>query len=207
MCEINKDDIWMSLWELNTHWGTKFETFQEMRDRIKALIDSTPVHPQSMGCTSASVAAAAADHLLQHYDGRRKQYTTAQLTVTGKYPEKQTKALHDAIARTFGFQWKTDKDREDYAALYNVLTRALHQAAYGKGRERHANDKAFVDQPILEMARLLDSPDGLAQQVMKKVLEARGLPTVEARVRELLGAVVYTAAMVIWEEEKAAEHE
>ena len=79
-----------------------------------------------------------------------------------------------------------------YAPLFNTLKAALDQAQYGKGKERHANDRAFVDQPILTLTRLygLGYPMG---QAAKKSEEALRLPTVQAQA-ELLGAINYLAA-------------
>ena len=98
------------------------------------------------------------------------------------------------------FIFRSKKDRDDYLPLLLTFLGALEQAAYGKGRERHANDLPFTEQPILTMARMLDSDAGLAQQVIKKTIEARGLLTKEARIKELRGAMVYAAAMVLFEE-------
>lgn len=98
------------------------------------------------------------------------------------------------------FIFRSKKDRDDYLPLLRTFLGALEQAAYGKGRERHANDLPFTEQPILTMARMLDSDAGLAQQVIKKTLEARGLPTKHARIKELRGTLVYAAAMVLFEE-------
>ena len=98
------------------------------------------------------------------------------------------------------FIFRSKKDRDDYLPLLRTFLGALEQAAYGKGRERHANDLPFTEQPILTMARMLDSDAGLAQQVIKKTVEARSLPTKKARVNELRGTLVYAAAMILFEE-------
>lgn len=98
------------------------------------------------------------------------------------------------------FIFRSKKDRDDYLPLLRTFLGALEQAAYGKGRERHANDLPFVEQPILTMARMLDSDAGLAQQVIKKTVEARSLPTKKARINELRGTLVYAAAMILFEE-------
>ena len=98
------------------------------------------------------------------------------------------------------FIFRSKKDRDDYLPLLRTFLGALEQAAYGKGRERHANDLPFTEQPILTMARMLDSDAGLAQQVIKKTVEARSLPTKQARINELRGTLVYAAAMVLFEE-------
>lgn len=98
------------------------------------------------------------------------------------------------------FIFRSKKDRDDYLPLLRTFLGALEQAAYGKGRERHANDLPFVEQPILTMAHMLDSDAGLAQQVIKKTVEARSLPTKKARINELRGTLVYAAAMILFEE-------
>ena len=98
------------------------------------------------------------------------------------------------------FRFKNKKDRDDYLPLLRTFLGALEQAAYGKGRERHANDLPFTEQPILTMARMLDSDAGLAQQAIKKTVEARSLPTKQARINELRGTLVYAAAMILFEE-------
>lgn len=105
------------------------------------------------------------------------------------------------------FIFRSKKDRDDYLPLLRTFLGALEQAAYGKGRERHANDLPFVEQPILTMARMLDSDAGLAQQVIKKTIEARSLPTKQARINELRGTLVYAAAMILFEEMYGAECE
>lgn len=98
------------------------------------------------------------------------------------------------------FIFRSKKDRDDYLPLLRTFLGALEQAAYGKGRERHANDLPFIEQPILTMAHMLDSDAGLAQQVIKKTVEARSLPTKQARINELRGTLVYAAAMILFEE-------
>ena len=98
------------------------------------------------------------------------------------------------------FIFRNKKDRDDYLPLLRTFLGALEQAAYGKGRERHANDLPFIEQPILTMAHMLDSDAGLAQQVIKKTVEARSLPTKKARINELRGTLVYAAAMILFEE-------
>lgn len=92
--------------------------------------------------------------------------------------------------------------KERYIKLEGVLRAAYEQAALGKGDARHANGLPFHDQRILVNARSLNSPVGLAQQVLKKTQEALGLSTKQAQVNELLGAIIYLAAMVIFIEEE-----
>jgi len=84
----------------------------------------------------------------------------------------------------------------DYGPLMDVLYKAFEQASGGKGKERHANGRDFLDQPIMHITGMvgLGFPTG---QVQKKTQEAvkmveAGRP--EAAQRELLGAIVYAAA-------------
>ena len=87
-----------------------------------------------------------------------------------------------------------------YRVLYDALMSAFDQAAFGKGRERHANEKAFQDQTILETARA----HGLGYQTgqcEKKLREAHTLLTLDngpARAKaEIKGAIIYAAAALI----------
>ncbi len=83
-----------------------------------------------------------------------------------------------------------------YAPLRSVLDAAYSQASSGKGRDRHANGKPFIDQPIMEIGRMV----GMGYQTgqaMKKAQEAGGMAKrgqYEAARAELLGAINYLAA-------------
>lgn len=96
----------------------------------------------------------------------------------------------------------TSVRREDggpYASLRAVLDEAHAQAAHGKGKARHANDRPFEQQPILEIGRMVGSGFALGQ-VMKKAQEAIGMVSRgenDAAVKELLGAIVYAASAVL----------
>lgn len=86
-----------------------------------------------------------------------------------------------------------------YEPLAGILGEALNQAQAGKGKERHANGKAFLDQPIMEIGRMV----GIGYQTgqaMKKSQEAvgmhnRGEP--DRAVAEMLGAINYLAAAIL----------
>jgi len=91
-----------------------------------------------------------------------------------------------------------------YAKLTGVLNAALNQASEGKGAERHANGKAFDDQPICATSRLLEEAPGKiagpAFQAVKKIIEAGGMSSKgkkDAAIHELYGAINYVAAMII----------
>lgn len=93
-----------------------------------------------------------------------------------------------------------------YEGLARVLGLAYEQSAKGKGRERHANARPFLKQPIMEIGRMLSSTcDGELYQIMKKVQEASGMiarRNPEAAQAELLGAIVYAAAAYLLIEEE-----
>ena len=85
-----------------------------------------------------------------------------------------------------------------FEKLDDVLSRSFRQAADGKGAERHGNGKPFHQQPMQVISELVDSTAGMEFQAIKKLIEAKRLPTVEAQVRELLGAINYIAGIVIF---------
>lgn len=93
-----------------------------------------------------------------------------------------------------------DQSSGAYDALRAVLDEAFNQSAHGKGKERHANDLPFEQQPILQVARTVGAgfPSG---QAIKKIGEAMGMANrgeTDRAVHELLGAIVYTAATIIY---------
>lgn len=82
-----------------------------------------------------------------------------------------------------------------YDDLFNILALAYDQAARGKGKERHANNKPFNKQPIIELADKYGT-GFLLGQAAKKLEESTGM-TYGADVKELLGAIVYTSASIM----------
>lgn len=140
------------------------------------------------------------------WDGRKVGTSPAMAAPYGVKADKKqqqyelTMEADDSGIPSPLFIFRSKKDRDDYLPLLRTFLGALEQAAYGKGRERHANDRPFTEQPILTMARMLDSDAGLAQQVIKKTIEARSLPSKTARINELRGTLVYAAAMILFEE-------
>jgi len=82
-----------------------------------------------------------------------------------------------------------------YEPLAAVLQRAYEQAAGGKGKERHAQGKPFLEQPMQELISLYGLGFALGQ-AGKKAQESQRLPRDKA-VHELLGAIVYLAGAVV----------
>lgn len=94
-----------------------------------------------------------------------------------------------------------------YERLAKVLQDAHDHAARGKGADRHAKDLPFDKQRMQAISHLIDSPDGMAYQVCKKVVEGLGLPTLARQKAELWGAINYLAGIVIFLEDKGETDE
>lgn len=94
-------------------------------------------------------------------------------------------------------------EQDPYSELERVLNLAYQQASRGKGKERHVqfDGERFEDQQILEITRRVGG-GGPAFQAIKKIIESGDLSH-EAAMRELLGAIVYTAALYLYREEES----
>jgi len=86
----------------------------------------------------------------------------------------------------------------NYSSLKEILNRAYKQAADGKGKERHANNKNFKDQPIIRIQELVGTGFVLGQAV-KKIEESQRMDKNRASI-ELLGAIVYLGAAIYYRE-------
>lgn len=84
---------------------------------------------------------------------------------------------------------------QGYESLMIVLRRAFTQAAFGKGKERHAQDMPFEDQPMQKLIALY-GPGFALGQAAKKAQESQRLPKDRA-IAELLGAINYLAGAII----------
>lgn len=95
----------------------------------------------------------------------------------------------------------------DYAPLRAVLDAAHDHAARGKGNDRHANGRAFVEQPMMKITRDV-GPGFPLGQAMKKAQEAGGMidrGELRAAEAECLGAINYLAGAIIWMREQTGE--
>lgn len=82
-----------------------------------------------------------------------------------------------------------------YEKLDDVLSRAFQQASEGKGKERHANDLPFHEQPMQQVNRMVGV--GFSHgQAIKKIVESQNMEP-EKAVHELLGAICYIAGGII----------
>lgn len=86
----------------------------------------------------------------------------------------------------------------DYRELDRVLSLAFDQASKGKGKERHACNLPFEQQPIIRIQQLVGQGYALGQ-AMKKLQESQRLPKKMA-LAEMLGAIVYIAAAYLYTE-------
>jgi hypothetical protein len=97
-------------------------------------------------------------------------------------------------------QTKSASDQEpnqelnNYLKLSEILSEAFHQAALGKGRERHAENLPFEHQPIMWIERHFTSFQ--LGQAVKKIHESQRISG-ERAVAELLGAIAYIAAHIL----------
>lgn len=82
-----------------------------------------------------------------------------------------------------------------YVVLFDVLMSAFNQAAVGKGRERHAENESYEEQPIMWIEKYFKSYQ--LGQAVKKMHESQRLSK-EMAVQELLGAINYIAAKIIF---------
>lgn len=103
----------------------------------------------------------------------------------------------DPVQSSIPEQCDLKVDNPSYSSLKRVLDMAYDQASSGKGKERHANNDSFESQPICQIPRYQGSIDFVTGQAIKKCLEVTKLPTVDDKVRELLGAINYIAAGII----------
>jgi len=98
-----------------------------------------------------------------------------------------------------------DPHGPNFTPLFGAVIGCLEQVVRGKGRERHARGRDFIDQPIMVLPRLLGGDVGLGGlifQALKKTEEAVGLPH-DRRLAELRGAVIYLLAAIMHEEASA----
>lgn len=96
-------------------------------------------------------------------------------------------------------EWVKVTVQPAYYDLFIVLQKALYQAQDGKGAERHGNGLSFLEQPALTITRAVGLGFPLGQ-AMKKIQECQRMDP-DAAKRELLGAINYLAAAVLFLDE------
>lgn len=149
---------------------------------VEAVVQCVPRSFKKDGCWSA--------------EGEASEFDFITLASECKdYQPRDTESSHESIIN------QVVMDVPGYEKLAAVLQAAYNQAAIGKGRERHANNKPFHEQPMCAISRNLGSIDGLLYQATKKPQEARGLPTRARALAEIYGAINYLAGAAILIEE------
>lgn len=89
-------------------------------------------------------------------------------------------------------------EHEDHP-LYPVLVAAIEQAMHGKGVRHGGAVTPFTEQPIFHYAKM-HGRGFLTGQAAKKLEEAASTRKGDAFRSEVLGAIVYAAAAILWEE-------
>lgn len=87
--------------------------------------------------------------------------------------------------------------------LYPVLVRAIEQAMFGKGERHGGASVPFEEQPIFHYAKM-HGRGFLTGQAAKKLEEAASTRQGDAFTNEVLGAIVYAAAAILFEESPQA---
>jgi hypothetical protein len=92
-----------------------------------------------------------------------------------------------------------------YEPLAEIMQEALDQAQHGKGKERHANERPFTNQTLMNNTRAVGTgyPCG---QAMKKAEELHGMVQrgeYAQAIEEAFGAAVYLLAAALWIQEYA----
>lgn len=82
--------------------------------------------------------------------------------------------------------------------MYPVVMAAIEQAMFGKGRRHGGAEIPWLEQPIFHYAKM-HGRGFLTGQAAKKLEEAASTRTGEAFETEVLGAIVYACAAVIYE--------
>jgi len=106
-----------------------------------------------------------------------------------------TNAIHHYLNLESIRQAVAELDAAGYEDLHHVLRRAFIQATHGKGKERHAQNLPFAEQPMQRLIDLYGVGFALGQAA-KKAQESQRLP-IDHAVNELLGAINYLAGAVI----------
>ena len=82
-----------------------------------------------------------------------------------------------------------------YSSLSEVLEQAFDRCARGKGKERHADTRSFLDQDMIRELTDLGITPAIAQ-IRKKAKESLRLDK-DAQIKEFLDVIVYAASAII----------
>lgn len=153
----------------------------------------TMVDVRFRGLPEPGIYVPAKDLLWEH---RGKDTDIARYRVVTKV-EGPTDGAKQETELSKDFASALSDPGHPYHTLANTLLDAYTQAAFGKGKERHAiGETPFDVQPMANINRQLGSVHGFIYQAHKKSLEAMRLPH-GRDINELLGSINYLAGAVI----------
>lgn len=181
-------------------------TIHQLQAWCFATGSTATIHPDATISTSTGegVPIARTPEVLRGFIAGFENFPGASLFADHWTPRDQVAAVPGDAIVSGELSGAVVLHAEGYDSLADVLARAFDQAARGKGSERHqVGGEAFADQVILQGARRFGT-GALLFQAFKKCEESQRL-AYPAAVRELLGAIVYTAAAVIALDEKAQD--
>ena len=160
---------------------------EEIVKHIGSLVEQRDMLEQERGAVAIALCAGEDDNLALI---ALRAMDEAQRAVCICAPAETEEAI---VAK-----WSALPVPDGYDSLSDVMAEAINQAAYGKGFERHADHRPFHEQPIMRETEAvgLGHPAG---QARKKILEAVRCcdDHPERAIADLLGAINYTAALVI----------
>lgn len=180
-----------------------FDELSKLLGKRVKLMDLTRLVSESIEAARSPYPKSHGTHIIQFHDQTFVWYDEALMQGGCTYSLKQAelelaqyakRMNEEPSARFYGLP--------GYERLAAVLQMAHDQAAGGKGKERHANDKPFHEQRMLSISHELGSPYGMAYQACKKISEGLQLGDFERTVAELLGAINYTAGIVVYLQDK-----
>ena len=171
----------------------RFEVVDEEKKPMRVrCIDNTQVEMLTSGKEYDVIAEESFSYRIKRDDGEIACF------LKFRFEEVEDEVNNvDPVPTPIPEQCYLKVDNPSYSSLKRVLDMAYDQASSGKGKERHANNDTFESQPICQIPRYQGSIDFVTGQAIKKCLEVTKLPTVDAKIRELLGAINYIAAGII----------
>lgn len=190
------DNVYEIICDTGNHYCAIKSIFDVVDEEKKPMrvrcIDDTQAEMLTSGKEYDVIAEESFSYRIKRDDGKTAYFLKDWFEVV----EDEVNNV-DPVPTPIPEQCYLNVDNPSYSSLKRVLDMAYDQASSGKGKERHANNDTFESQPICQIPRYQGSIDFVTGQAIKKCLEVTKLPTVDAKVRELLGAINYIAAGII----------
>lgn len=179
----------------------KFEIGQKWKDGAGGVakiiaIDAVGAYPITCDYTQG-------DKRLKHSYTEKGVFD--QYYVGGRYDlvemiggDADANAIAAETLQSLGWVWDGQCWVESAHPLKAIFEAAINQATHGKGQRHGGASVPFLDQPIFHYAKL-HGRGFLTGQAAKKLEEAASTRSGAAFETEVLGALVYAAAAVIFE--------